>query len=218
MDIAIIGTGNVGSALARGWAAAGHRLHLGARRPQDPDVRALVARLGAGARSVAPHEAAAAAPVVVLATPWPATREAVAGLGDLTGRVVVDCTNPLAPDLSGLALGHTTSGAEQVQSWARGAHVVKTFNQTGAENMAAARDFAVPPVQFVAGDDDKAKRTVLGLVRDLGFEAVDAGPLTSARLLEPLAMLWIACAYRFGLGRDFAFAALRREAAQEGAR
>jgi hypothetical protein len=138
------------------------------------------------------------------------TKEAVQGLGDLTGKVLIDAVNPLLPDLSGLVLGTTTSAAEQVASWARGAKVVKAFNTVGSnimENPVFGQD---KPVLFFCGDDAGAKGKVKQLADELGLEGVDAGPLTQARLLEPLALLWISLAFKAGLGREIAFKLLRR--------
>jgi hypothetical protein len=208
MRIAILGAGQVGRAVGEGWAKAGHDVVYGVRDPDDAKHAAL------GRDRVATVAAAAGgAEAVVLATPWTATREAIAEAGDLAGKILVDCTNPLGYTPAAglfLALGFTTSGGEQVAEWAKGAHVFKTLNQTGAEGMAHAGAFAARPVMFVAGDDAAHKPAVLGLVADLGFEAVDAGPLAIARLLEPYAMLWIDQALKRGAGRDFAFAITRK--------
>ncbi len=109
-----------------------------------------------------------------------------------------------------MAIGFDTSGGEQVAGWAKGAHVFKALNQVG---YLAMEDSKFPdgfPVMFVAGDDAERKPVVLKLMTDLGFEAVDAGPIKVARLLEPYAMLWIHLAYNQGFGRDFAFSLLRR--------
>jgi len=102
------------------------------------------------------------------------------------------------------------SAGELVAQRAKGASVFKTLNQIGAENMAEAAGFATRPLMFVASDDAVKKPLVMSLVAELGFEAIDAGPLQSARLLEPLAMLWIEQALKYGRGRDFAFALVRR--------
>ncbi len=207
MKLAMIGAGNVGSALGQAWLQAGEDLRFGVPEPSDAKYRALPQD-----RVRRPAEAARDAEIIVLATPWPATETAVKSLGDLAGKIIIDCTNPLRMGADGLelVLGHDMSGGERVATWAPGASVFKTFNQTGAENMAAAARFAVRPVMFVAGDDDAKKPAVLGLVAKLGFEAVDAGPLRIARLLEPLAMLWIDQALTRGRGPDFAFAITRR--------
>lgn len=207
MRIGIIGAGNVGRALGQAWLAGGHDVRWGVPQPGDPKYADLEReRLGA------PAAAAREAEAIVLATPWQASEAAVRGLGDIAGKVLIDCTNPLAQGAEGLtlALGHTTSGGERVAGWAAGAAVFKTLNQTGAENMARAHEFRERPVMFVAGDDERRKPVVLGLVAELGFEAVDAGPLKIARLLEPFGMLWIDQVYAHGAGTGFAFARLSR--------
>ncbi|MFZ0638765.1 MAG: NADPH-dependent F420 reductase [Candidatus Acidiferrales bacterium] len=210
MKIAILGAGNVGGALGKGWAAKRHSIHFGVPQPQGEKMSALLKSIGKNARAGTVHEAAENAEVVVLATPWPATRDAVIAAGKLTGKIVIDCTNPLEPDLSGLAVGHTTSAGEQVAQWATGARVVKAFNTTGAGNMANTHYGDKEITMCVAGDDAAAKSVVMKLAQDLGFEAVDAGPLKIARLLEPFAMLWIYLAIKQGLGPNIAFKLLRR--------
>ncbi len=212
MNIAVIGTGNVGRTLGTRWARAGHRVVFGSRHPESQKIQQLLADVGDNACADAPDEAVVASDVVVLATPWDATEDAVRNAGDLTGKIVVDCTNPLRPDLSGLSLGHDTSAAEQVAAWATGAHVVKAFNTTGTGNMAAPRYGEAALTMFVCGDDAGARAKVAALAEDLGFEAADAGPLRAARYLEPLAMLWIHLAYAQGFGPDFGFKLLRRPA------
>jgi predicted dinucleotide-binding enzyme len=107
-------------------------------------------------------------------------------------------------------MGFDTSGAERIAALAPRAHVFKTFNQTGFENLADARAFRQKPAMFVAGDDAPHKPTVLRLVSDAGFDAIDVGSLRSARLLEPLAMLWIELARKRGMGSGFAFALERK--------
>ena len=209
MQIGIIGAGNVGRALGSGWSAIDHQIRYGVPDPSNPKY----ADLGADKVGV-PAAVAGGAEVIVLATPWNAVEAAVRSLGDLAARIVIDCTNPLAmrSDGLGLAVGHEISGGELVARWAVGASVFKTLNQTGAENMARAHEFAQKPLMFVAGDDDQKKPVVLKLVEELGFEAVDAGPLRIARLLEPYAMLWIDQALTRGAGRDFALTRIRRPA------
>jgi len=199
VKIAIIGRGAVGKAIGGGWAAAGHQVVYGVRAPSAADET-----------ETAP--AAADADVVVIATPWSAVPVVVAAAGGLAGKTVIDCTNPLAL-IDGrlqLAIGHTTSGGETLAALAPEASVVKTLNQLGAENLGGARRFPAPPVMFAAGDDATRKAVALRLVGDLGFEAIDAGPLVNSRLLESLAMLWIDQALARGAGRAFAYARIRR--------
>jgi NADPH-dependent F420 reductase len=210
MKIAIIGAGNVGGTLGRAWAKKGHDIFFGVRHPQDDKTRRLVQFIGTKAQAGTVAEAAAFGEVVVLATPWQATEAAIRAAGDLRGKTVLDCTNPLKPDVSGLEVGFTTSGAERVAQWATGAKVFKAFNTTGSNNMADPVINGIRTVMFVCGDDEAAKPAVLQLASDIGFDAVDAGKLEQARLLEPWAMLWISLAFRGKVGREFGFALLRR--------
>ena len=208
MKIAIIGTGSVGSALGRGLAKAGHEVVFGVRDPGKPQVGRLAEETGGHADSVA--AAAADAEVVVLAMPWGSTQDVIQSAGGLSGKIVLDCINPLKPDLSGLDTGSARSAAEQVAAWAPGARVVKVFNSTGAGNMADPRYGEDRATMLYCGDDEKAKEVAARLAADLGFEPVDAGPLSAAYLLEHFAMLWIHLAYGAGLGRNIAFKLMRR--------
>ncbi len=207
MKIAIIGAGNVGSTLGLGWARRGHQVVFGVRDTSDPRAQSLLK--GKGDIKVAVNlEAAQASEVIVVCTPWNAVREAIESCGDLQGKILIDCTNPLKPDLSGLMLGFDTSAAEQVAKWAKDAQVFKAMNQIGSNRMDNPSFKQGTPVMFVCGDGDK-KASVLSLVKELGFDAVDAGELPIARLLEPFAMLWIHLAYGQGLGNEIGFALLR---------
>jgi len=208
MKIAIVGSGNVGSALAKGWLRAGHEVTFGVRG-EGGNARHVARELGAAAAALG--KAVAAAEVVVLAVPWNAVQETLAGCGDLHNKVLFDCTNPLLPDLAGLEVGLTDSGAERVAALAKGARVVKVFNTTGAGNMLAPRYGERGLTMFIAGNDAEAKQLAEHLSRDLGFEPQDAGPLTAARTLEPLALLWITLAYKQGLGTDFGITLVRRQ-------
>jgi 8-hydroxy-5-deazaflavin:NADPH oxidoreductase len=210
MTVGIIGAGNVGGALGKAWASKGHSVMFGVRNTSDPKVAALLKDAGPNARAGSVAEAAKFGEVVVFATPWPATRDAVRGAGDLRGKIVFDCTNPLKPDLSGLETGQNTSAAEQVASWATGARVVKIFNTTGAGNMDNTRYPEGAPAMFHCGDDAGAKAVAAQLAGDLGFDALDAGGLVAARWLEPYAMLWIHLAVHQGWGVNFAFRVMRR--------
>lgn len=210
MRIAIIGAGNVGGTLGRMWAAKDHEVAFGIRRPNDAKVQALLTATGKRARAASVKDAVSGAEVVVLATPWNAIEAAIRDAGDLRGKVVVDATNPLKSDLSGLTIGHSTSAAEQVVGWAPGARVVKAFNTIGAVHMADPRFGTQRASMFICGDDASAKATVARLAGELGFDPVDCGPLTQARLLEPLALLWISMAYAYGAGPNIGFALLRK--------
>lgn len=211
MKIGIIGAGNVGGALGKLWAAEGHEVMFGVRDPNETSVQDMLKSTGGKAKAGSVKQAASFGEVVVLATPWPATQDAVRSAGDLSGKIVVDCTNPIGPDLSGLVVGTTDSAGEQVGRWVDGAKVVKAFNTIGAANFGNPKFGSETASMFICGDDSTAKATVGKLASDLGFEVVDAGPLYAARFLEPLAMLWIHLAFKQGLGpTGHAFKLLRR--------
>lgn len=205
MHIGIAGTGNIGGTLGTRWAGR-HDIVFGTRRPDAAEVRAIVARAGARARAATVREAAAA-DVFVIATPWAAALDVVADAGDLVGKVVVDCTNPVGPGLRhALEAG---SASERLAAAAPGARVVKAFNTAGFEVFADPRFGGEPASLFLCGDDPAARDTVAGLARDLDLDPVDCGPLAQARRLEELALLWISLAAR-GQGRAHAFRLLRR--------
>lgn len=208
MNITIIGAGNVGRALGLGFAHNGHAVTFGVRNPADAGHADLTATPGV---RVAPIDAAAAdSALVVLATPHEAAADAlgVARPGD--GAIVVDATNPLAPNLAGLTIGHNDSAGEQVQRLLPRARVVKAFNTIGFNVMANPAFGERRALMYLAGNDADAKAQVLDLARGLGFEALDLGDITQSRLLEPLALVWIRSAYALGLGREIAFGLLRR--------
>lgn len=209
MKIAVIGTGSVGGTLGRRWAELGHDVCFGVRDLADTAANTLVKESKGRAKLASVREACAGADVVVLATPYSANAAAIPSAGDLSGKILIDATNPIGADFA-LALGFDRSGAEEVAKLARGARVYKAMNQVGFEVMSDPAFAAGKPVMFVAGDEPKGKEVVLRLVDALGFEAVDAGELTVARLLEPYAMLWIHLMARRKMGRRFAFALLRR--------
>ncbi len=202
MRVAIIGAGNVGKALGSALRAKGHVVVFGVRDPMKTGER--------NAKTVA--EALTSAEAVILATPWSATEALVCEHADaLAGKIVIDATNPINPSLTRLAVGFDTSGAELLQSQARKAKFYKAFNSTGVAVMAKPSFPEGKAVMFLAGPAGPDKKTVLRIVADVGFEAVDAGELKAARLLEPLAMLWVQLAVAKSQGRDFAFVMARRE-------
>jgi predicted dinucleotide-binding enzyme len=209
MKIAVIGTGSVGGTLGRRWAELGHAVCFGVRDIADADAKSLISKIKGDARLASVRDAAKDAEVMVLATPYPANAAAIAAAGDLSGKILIDVTNPIGPNFS-LAVGFDSSGAEEVAKLAPGAKVYKAMNQVGFEVMADPSFATGKPVMFVAGDDAAGKQVVLELVSTLGFEAIDAGELAIARLLEPYAMLWIHLMARRNQGRNFAFSLLRR--------
>jgi predicted dinucleotide-binding enzyme len=216
MKIAIIGAGNVGGALGKAWAKAGHSIIFGVRNPGHGKTQPPLAEIGAAATAVMVPDAARSADIIVLATPWPAVADAISAMGDIRGKVLIDCTNPLSLGGDGslsLSLGSTTSGGEEVEKLAAGAQVVKAFNTYGWENFANStypNAAELKPVMFYCGDHDAAKETVHKLAADLGFDPVDTGGLGMARSLEPLALLWIRLSIRDGRNPNFTWARLTR--------
>lgn len=203
MKIAIIGAGNVGAALGKGWSAKGHDVVYGVRsesskKPDDP-----------AARTAPPAEAARDAEVVVLTVPYGALEAAIASLGDLAGKIVFDATNPVGAGFRSSAPAGTSAG-QQVAQWAKGARVVKVFNTTGFNVMLDPKFGNEAATMFFCGDDATAKAIASQLAADLGFEPFDAGPLAQSDLLEHLALLWISTALAHGHGRDMAFRIVKR--------
>ncbi|MBI4819684.1 MAG: NADPH-dependent F420 reductase [Deltaproteobacteria bacterium] len=189
--IGILGDGNVGSALARGLERAGH------------EVRAV------GKDKDAIRDAASWAEVVVLAVPFGAIDDVVKEVGNaIEGKTLIDVTNALDAKMS-LAMGFTTSGAEELQKKIPRARVVKAFNTQFAQHMDSGRLSDQRLTVFVAGDDAAAKSDVTELATAIGFEAVDAGPLANARLLEPLGYLNIQLGYVLGLGAQIGLKLVR---------
>jgi predicted dinucleotide-binding enzyme len=185
--VAIIGDGNVGSALKKGAQAAGY------------DVKST----GNDPKKV--HELASWAELVILAVPFPAIDEVLAELGDAAaGKPLVDVTNALGRDYQ-LALGFTTSGAEELAKKAPRSKVVKAFNTVFAQSMSSGKVKGQALTAFAAGDDAAAKQLVLALARDIGFDAVDAGPLINARWLESLGFLNIQLGFSLKMGVDIGF-------------
>jgi 8-hydroxy-5-deazaflavin:NADPH oxidoreductase len=212
MKIAVIGTGNVGSRLAKLFVLANHQVLLSSRAPHK--AKEIAVTLGENAAGMTYADAALAADVLVLATPWAnsATLDAIQQLGDLSEKIVIDCTNPLAPDYISNLLGHTTSSAEEIAKLIPGAHVVKAFNTIFADIMEPGKQTfeGHQGTGFYCGDDLGAKEIVAKLIQDAGFEPIDVGVLKSARYLEPMAQLNIQIAYVLGGGTDVAFRYMRR--------
>jgi NADPH-dependent F420 reductase len=207
MKIAIIGTGRMGETFARRWRQCGHEITFGSRDPER--AATLAAEIAPGVQAAAPASAVASADVVVLAFPWFAATDVFREVGDLSSTVVVDCINPMMSS-GKLALGHKTSAAEEIQRWVPRAYVVKAFNHIHWQILADPTFGDVAADAFYCGNDDDAKETVRSLAVDLDFNPVDCGPLRSARLLEPLALLWIQLAFTGNLGVDFAVKLIHR--------
>jgi hypothetical protein len=184
MKVAIIGAGNVGKALATSITRAGHDVVISAGTPES----ARDAAVATGARPAHSNpDAAADAELVILAVPYVGTGGEVAEeiRRSVAGKTVIDVTNPIKPDYSGLAT-NGASAAEEFQKLLPEAHVVKALNTIFAANQAnPSRDID----GFVAGDDGNAKQQVIGLLESMGFSPLDVGPLSAARTLEAMAYL-----------------------------
>ena len=210
MNIGIIGSGNIGSGLGKIWAQKGHKVIFSFSRNQEKLKTLAVTDQNSSAGS--PAEAVQHSEVLLLSVRWETVVEALKAAGPLQEKILIDCTNPLKPDLSELALSHTTSAAEEIAKMAPGAKVVKAFNSVFADIYhSESRLFGSRmPTMFYCGDDDGAKTTVARLIRETGFEPIDAGPLKSARYLEPLAMLMIQLGYGQGMGTNITLNLIRR--------
>jgi predicted dinucleotide-binding enzyme len=199
MNIAIIGTGNIGSGLATVVAKTNNSVVVADRKGGE-ELAARLKEQGLLVQATDIKNAVAGAEIVILAVPY----GAVAGLADaadFTGKIVVDVTNPVTDDFSGLQLGHETSAAEEIEKAFKGARVVKAFNTVFAQIYAEGLTLGGKPVQtFVAADDASAKAAVLALANEVGFDARDAGALKNARYIEPLAYLNIQFGYMLGRG------------------
>ncbi len=202
MHIAIIGAGKVGTTLGRRFGETGHAVIYGARNPDDPKHEARREQLDTIANATARSE------VAVLTTSWAGAQEALQAAGDLTGKVLIDATNPIGPGMV-LTHGTTDSGAEQVARWAPGARVVKAFNSIGMEVMANPVFANGRSVLWHCGDESAACDVAASLARDIGFDPIRLGPLARARVLEPAALLWITASGVMGT-REYSWGVLRR--------
>jgi 8-hydroxy-5-deazaflavin:NADPH oxidoreductase len=200
MKIGIIGAGNMGTGLGKYWARNKHELMLSYSRDENK-LREAAASIGKNVRTGSPAEAAAFGDVVLLATPYSATPDAIRAAGSLDGKIVFGCVNPFKPDFSGMIVGTTTSGAEEMATLARGAKYVAALPSFAEMLHAGSTKFGnETALAFYCGDDAEAKKVVAGLLQETGVEPVDAGPLRNARFVEPAMMLLVQLAYPLGMG------------------
>ena len=205
MQIAIIGTGNVGGVLAKAWAGAGHRIFLGVRNLQDPKVLALTA-VGPLISPHSPAEAVNDAETVLFAIPPNALRKVLDDIGDLKGKVLIDATNSVRT-----RPGEFASVADALRSWTNSTDVVKCFNTTGFNVMENPKFGEMAADMFMAGSSARAKEIARQLARDAGFdECYDLGGDERIPLLESLAGIWIDLAIVQGQSREIAFKLLKR--------
>ena len=210
MKIGIIGSGNMGSGLARRIAGAGHDVLMTARDPTEAGK--IAKQIGPKVKVVPPLEVATGVDILIAATPADEQLNALKGCGDLAGKVVIDICNPLKPDMSGLSVGFTTSFAEELAKALPGVKIVKAFNTVFAQVLSEGPDFGkgIRASAFYCGDDEGARKTVHQLIESMGFDAIDAGPLANARYLEPMGMLNIWFGYMAKQGTGIALSLVRR--------
>jgi predicted dinucleotide-binding enzyme len=189
--VGIIGSGTVGHALAKGFASRGCEVKIGSRSKKDDLVTFA--------------EAATFGEIVILATRWDGTENAIqlAGPASFAGKVLIDATNPLLyppgqSHAAGLAFGFSDSGGEQVQRWLPEARVVKAWNTVGASLMCDPKLPDGPPTMFIGGNDEGAKREVTDIMTEFGWDTIDVGGIEAARLLEPMCWLWVTIGMRTG--------------------
>lgn len=210
MKIGIIGTGDVGGTLGMRWRQKGHEIMFGVRNRQSQSVQKLI-QLDKNLEFGEIMETVAFGDVIVLAVPWTSIEETILKAGNLSNKILIDPTNPLTPDLKGLAMDNSSS-AEKISNLAKNAKVVKAFNMIGARTLNNLIFDSQRADLFICGDDSHAKQIVRELAIDIGFDVIDVGPLVNARMLEYLALLWIELAFRQQLGPNIAFKLLRRKA------
>ena len=207
MRVGILGSGLMGAKIGTLCARAGHDVTFSYARSTDKLAR-LVGEAGGKARFGTPAEAAAGADALLLAVHWNRVSDVLRQAGDLSGKTILTCSLPMNDDDTALVVAHTSSGAEELARRVPGAAVVSAFGTIPSEvlfGVFAARGSGTPPSLLYCGDDARAKQVAAALIRDLGFDPVDAGALTAARYLEPLTMLVALLAYEGEGGPELAY-------------
>jgi NADPH-dependent F420 reductase len=202
MTVAIIGTGKMGAGIARLLAGKGVKVAVGSRDPAK--AAKLAQEVGAGAEGGGIAAATKLADVVILAVPYTAAAETIREAGGFPGKILVDISNPITPDYKALTVGHTTSAAEEIQKLAPEAKVVKAYNTIFAQLLPTETRKGRSVQVFVAGDDEAAKQVVSDLVAKGEFEAVESGPLSNSRYLEPVGEINIHFGFFLGWGTSAA--------------
>lgn len=203
MKVGVLGTGDVGKALGRGFLALGHEVRMGSRTAGNEKAVAWAQEAGERAGEGSFAEVAAWADVVVLATLGSANESVIGAAGpeNLAGKLLLDTTNPL--DFSkgfppSLSISGEDSGGEQVQRLAPAAKVVKVFNTVGNARMFRPQMAGGPPTMFIAGDDGDAKKQVEGILTEFGWETLDVGDIRCSRYLEAMCLVWVYTAAKTG--------------------
>ena len=207
MRIGIVGSGLMGAALGKLWSHAGHEVIYAFSRSREK-LDALARESGPAARAGTVREAVEGSDAVLLAVRWVNLPDALADAGPLPGRIVISCSLPMLEDDSDLALGHTTSGSEQLAQQHPEARIVAAFNTIPSELMTQRLEMEIEGTSsdvIFCGDDDAAKEVTATLIRDAGFTPVDAGPLRISRWLEPFGLLIGQLAYERDLGPELGY-------------
>jgi predicted dinucleotide-binding enzyme len=193
LKIGIIGKGHVGTAIGKGLSSNGHLVMYGHRDPKEPVT-----------------EVAAWGEIIVLAVPHESVKSVANEIASLVeGKILLDATNAVDENWN-LTVGFSTSAAEELQKLLPKTHVVKAFNTVFAKNQETGKIGQNPLTLFVAGDDAEAKEIIMQLGSEIGFESLDAGPLKSARYLEPMAILLMTLAFQLGMGTEIGFKLVKR--------
>ena len=208
MKIGVIGNGNMGGALGRLWSSRGHKIMFGSRNPEHVKT---MAGISPNVNSGSIADAVRFGDVILLAVPWAGVENVFRLSGPLPGKIIIDCTNPLSENYMSLVVGFNTSAAEEIAKMSQGARVVKAFNTIAAAVLSKPRFEDTDATALYCGDDAEAKKVVAGLIKELGFEAIDAGPLQNARYLEPMGEMFVQLAFGQNMGWDMAWKLLRRK-------
>jgi predicted dinucleotide-binding enzyme len=199
MKIGIIGSGAVGQALGKGFAAEGHEVMLGTREPGSKKITEWIEKTGKGVKSGTFEETAKFGELLVLCPLYNAVKDIIdlAGNNNFKGKVVIDTTNPLSgePPVNGVLKYVKTekgSAGETIQSWLTDSHVVKAFNSIGNMYMYKPRFDEGQPTMFICGNDNDAKAVVTEILKSFGWDVVDCGSIEASGAIEGLCIIWCA--------------------------
>ena len=207
MRVGILGSGLMGGKLGTIFARTGHEVVFSYARSKDK-LKKLARDARGNARAATPSEAAHYADALLLAVHWSRIEDVLNQTGDLSGKVVVTCSLPMNDDNSELVVAHTSSGAEELAMRLPNARVVSAFNTIPSEvlfGVYEARRTSTRPSLVYCGDDKASKAVAAELIRDVGFDPLDAGPLRIARYTEPFALLVAELAYEREGGPELAY-------------
>ncbi len=207
MRVGILGSGLMGGKLGTIWARAGHEVVFSYARSEQK-LKRLAREAKGNARAGTPGEAAREADALLLAVHWSRLDDVLKQAGDVSGKVIVSCSLPMNADDTELVVAHTSSGAEELAKRVPKARVVSAFNTVPSEVLFGVYDAkrkASRPSLLYCGDDERGKAVAVELIRDVGFDPVDAGPLRIARYTEPFTLLIAQLAYEGDEGPELAY-------------